>query len=401
MSPLPFQLVLSINARHYRTFNLQQKTSFTVHHLKKSLGQDFEVPIQDIHFTLVSGLFVRDHHCLYNYRASDGNHASLDVDLRESCSAPELVDRVISFQFRDNPHPTDLEGVSEDGIQKVDFRSRRTESSIPSTSQATAESSRRTLRLTREPTISLDARDEDPFSISSQSCLEDENEEETNESDSTSDIDDDMYSDDGEMPNDEPVQRRAWPTDTSLLTCDDLVALASVVSFHHPKRELPMRQWILKANFQRKLLLEIDQLQAGATVEPTVEDGEVATDLVQPSNSQNSPEAPDSPARLSSETVCRDAEESLAITRSSTKRPETMTIPKELPVIVVEHNRTSTTTGDIEDIEDIPRRRSSTSLRLQGLMSAIQRTRALVKSEQRQTAVVVIKNDPGYPALHL
>lgn len=177
--------------------------------------------------SVVSGLFVRDHHSLFNYRASDGNHASLDVNLRESCSAPELAGRVISFQFRDNPHPTDLEGVSEDGIQKVDLscRSRRTESPVPSTSQAIAESSKQTLRLTREPTMSLDARDEDPFSISSQSYLEDEHEDENNELDSTSDIDDDLYSDDGEIVDDESVQHRTWPTDTSQLTYDHLVAL--------------------------------------------------------------------------------------------------------------------------------------------------------------------------------
>ncbi|KAH9812822.1 hypothetical protein DFH28DRAFT_394672 [Melampsora americana] len=391
MSLLPFQLVLSINARHYRTFNLQRKTSFTVYHLKKSLGHDFEVPSQDIHFTLVSGLFVRDHHCLYNYRASDGNHASLDVDLSESCSAPELIGRVISFQFRDNPHPTDLEGLSEDGIQKVDLssRSRRTEPSIPSTSQATAESSKQILRLTREPTISLDERDEDPFNISSQSFLEDGNEDDNNEPDSTSDIDDDLYSDDGEMPDDESVQRRAWPTDVSQLTYDHLVALASVVSFHHPKREIPIRHWILKANFQRKLLQKINEIQVGATVEPAIENGEVAADSVQSSNSQDSPTGGDPPLSLPSQTACPDVEE-------CTKKLETMAMSKELPVRVVEHNLTSTTTEDIEDIEDIQKRKSSSAaLRLQSLMSAIQRTRALVNSERRQNVVVVLQNDSG------
>ncbi|EGG04719.1 uncharacterized protein MELLADRAFT_72308 [Melampsora larici-populina 98AG31] len=79
-----------------------------------------------------------------------------------------------------------------------------------------------------------------------------------------------------------------------------------------------------------------------------------------------------------------------------------MAVSKDLPVRVVEHHITSTTTEDIEDTEDTPKRRSSsTSLRLQGLISAIQRTRALVNSERRQNAVVVLQNDPENTALHL
>lgn len=165
---------------------------------------------------------------------------------------------------------------------------------------------------------------------------------------------------------------------------------------------MSLRHRLLKADFQRKLLQEINQIQTAETAEPQIDSDEVAADPVQLTDSQDSPTEIDLPFAFSSESACLDAEGTTATPCTSTKILETMAVSKELPVRVVEHLLTSTPTEDIEDTEATPKRRSSsTSLRLQGLISAIQRTRALVNSERRQNTVVVLQNEPGYTALHL
>ncbi|KAG0142693.1 hypothetical protein CROQUDRAFT_222051 [Cronartium quercuum f. sp. fusiforme G11] len=420
MFTLPIQLVLFINARHYRTFNLQQHSSFTISHLKKSLGEDFEAPAHQIHFTLVSGLFILDNDCLFDLRASDGNHASLDITLPECYSSSALAGKVISFKFRENPQPNDLEGVTSDGLQKVKLEQQigQPEYHGAPASPTSPESPNLTLRLTREQKIALRAQYEDPFSISSRSCIEEEFEQEDYADDgSDGDIDDDLYSDDGgeetlgsdcDAQNVAPARTTAEPTeksatcpaDSSQLRYEQLVALASITSFQHPKREIPIRSWLLKSNFQRKLHKEIQHLRLANTAPANM--SEIHAPAALPAETPvvvEHIEHPTNQPTLSSEKVQEEvglSADSLAKPRPSLRQLVIPELSSALSVGVINHENSPKSALPLISVTvENGKKRPSTGLRLTNLLLALQRTRAYTKPERRQNKVIVIQRRSG------
>ncbi|POW07729.1 hypothetical protein PSHT_09833 [Puccinia striiformis] len=116
---LPVQLQISLNARLFKIFNIRDNRTFTIAHLRKTLGASFHISHEKIRFNLVSGRYTRDSDALFDLRASDGNSASLDVELPPAYIHSSLSNGVISLRFLSNACPVALQDVFCDGIVEV------------------------------------------------------------------------------------------------------------------------------------------------------------------------------------------------------------------------------------------------------------------------------------------
>ncbi|KNZ64623.1 uncharacterized protein VP01_100g17 [Puccinia sorghi] len=99
---LPVQLQISLNARLFKIFNLKDHRAFTIAHLRNTLGTSFHIFPAKIRLNLVSGRYTRDTDALFDLRASDGNSASLDVQLPPAYVLSSLSNGVISVRFLSN-----------------------------------------------------------------------------------------------------------------------------------------------------------------------------------------------------------------------------------------------------------------------------------------------------------
>ncbi|CAH7666546.1 expressed protein [Phakopsora pachyrhizi] len=195
------QILISLNARLFKVFNLRDNKVFTISLLKNILGSSFHVPEHLIQFTLVSGRYTKDSDALVDLRASDGNFASLDVGVLPPHYCSSLSEAIVSFEFRANPTPTYLDGVSVAGIQEIPlmYQTLRPVSDRLNNELNNLNISNK--KLTKDQRIALRARYEDPFSISSKSCFEEDSDDDSlyEDEDSESELgdsDDDLYSDD-------------------------------------------------------------------------------------------------------------------------------------------------------------------------------------------------------------
>ncbi|POW08996.1 hypothetical protein PSTT_07139 [Puccinia striiformis] len=241
---LPVQLQISLNARLFKIFNIRDNRTFTIAHLRKTLGASFHISHEKIRFNLVSGRYTRDSDALFDLRASDGNSASLDVELPPAYIHSSLSNGVISLRFLSNACPVALQDVFCDGIVEVQDPSSSPRMS-PSTSTAPLPFSSE--ELSREQRIAIRAQLEDPFSIASRSCFEDDSDDDEDYNGSNDgsddDVDDDLYSDDGEAvfesassesdcsstpssllssPVTSPTSSSFWPSDPNKLNAGHL-----------------------------------------------------------------------------------------------------------------------------------------------------------------------------------
>ena len=134
-------------------------------------------------------------------------------------------------------------------------------------------------------------RSEDPFSIASKSCFEDDSDDDDDynddDDDSDSDVDDDLYSDDGEAvfesassdsdcssttssllssPVTSPTSSSFWPSDPSKLSAGHLRHLLSITTPRDSRREIHLRVSLLRYKFQQRIL---ERLQDGPKLSPS------------------------------------------------------------------------------------------------------------------------------------
>jgi len=283
---LPVQLQISLNARLFKIYNLKDHRAFTIAHLRNILGTSFHIFPGKIRLNLVSGRYTRDTDALFDLRASDGNSASLDVQLPPAYVHSSLSNGVISVRFLSNAGlMMATPEMTFDGIAEVELTAPTSPPvMLPSSSTAPAPFSLE--ELTREQRIALRAQLEDPFSIASKSCFEDDSDDDDDynqdSNDSDSDVDDDLYSDDGEpifesaasdsdcsstpssffsSPVTSPTSSSFWPSDPDKLTAGHLRHLLSITAPRDSRRELPMRTSLLRYTFQQRIL---SYLQDGA-----------------------------------------------------------------------------------------------------------------------------------------
>ncbi|PLW45504.1 hypothetical protein PCASD_05944 [Puccinia coronata f. sp. avenae] len=279
---LPVQLQISLNARLFKIFNLKDHRTFTVAHLRKTLGTSFHILPEKIRFNLVSARFTRDTDALFDLRASDGNSASLDVELPPTFVHSSLSNGVISMRFVSNICPVaSQDAASIEPIVEVPISARTTTPGmLPSSSTAPAPFSLE--ELSREQRIALRAQLEDPFSIASKSCFEDDSDDDEDynddSNDSDSDVDDDLYSDDGEpvfesafsdsdcsstpssllsSPVTSPTSSSFWPSDPSKLSAGHLRHLLSITAPRDSRRESALRVSFLRYTFQQRILARL------------------------------------------------------------------------------------------------------------------------------------------------
>lgn len=244
-------------------------------HLRNALGTSFHISPEHIRFALVSGRFTRDKDSLFDLRASDGNFASLDVELPAAYGCSSLSNGVISVRYHSNLGESALSDVSPEGIEEVSMPTSL--SSLASCSNSPAPFSYED--LSREQRIALRAQLEDPFSIASKSCFEDDSDDDeaydTDHNDSDSDIDEDLYSDDGEAgfesgfgdsdcssppssltssPTTSPTCSSFWPSDSTKLHSGHLRHLLSIVPPRDSRREVSLRCSLLRYGFQCRIL---------------------------------------------------------------------------------------------------------------------------------------------------
>ncbi|OAV96888.1 hypothetical protein PTTG_07492 [Puccinia triticina 1-1 BBBD Race 1] len=286
---LPVQLHISLNARLFKIFNLTEHRAFTISHLRKTLGTSFHISPEKIRFNLVSGRYTRDTDALFDLRASDGNSASLDVELPPAYVHSSLSNGVISMRFLSNVGPVVSEDTLCENIVEVQLLAPTTPSTLPSSSTAPAPFSLE--ELSREQRIALRAQLEDPFSIASKSCFEDDSDDDDDynddDDDSDSDVDDDLYSDDGEAvfesassdsdcssttssllssPVTSPTSSSFWPSDPSKLSAGHLRHLLSITTPRDSRREIHLRVSLLRYKFQQRIL---ERLQDGPKLSPS------------------------------------------------------------------------------------------------------------------------------------
>lgn len=126
----------------------------------------------------------------------------MDVQLPPAYVLSSLSNGVISVRFLSNVGSMmATPKMTFDGIAEVELTPPTSFAvMLPSSSTAPAPFSLE--ELTREQRIALRAQLEDPFSIASKSCFEDDSDDDDeynqDSNDSDSDVDDDLYSDDGE-----------------------------------------------------------------------------------------------------------------------------------------------------------------------------------------------------------
>lgn len=280
---LPVQLHISLNARLFKIFNLREQRTFTISHLRKTLGTSFHISPEQISFNLVSGRFTRGQDPLFDLRASDGNWASLDVELPAAYAQSSLSNCVISFSYRSNACPSSP-ALSQE-IQEVPISAPTPLGFLASSSTTPAPFTPHD--LSRQQRIALRAKREDPFSIASRSCFEDDSDDDEDyenlNDDTGSDVDDDLYSDDGEAVSDSgfagsdcssapssplassltsPTTSSFWPSEPSKLTAGHLRHLLSISQPRDPRRETPLRNSLLRYAFQRRILERLDQASA-------------------------------------------------------------------------------------------------------------------------------------------
>ncbi|KAI9629677.1 hypothetical protein KEM48_012741 [Puccinia striiformis f. sp. tritici PST-130] len=267
---LPVQLQISLNARLFKIFNIRDNRTFTIAHLRKTLGASFHISHEKIRFNLVSGRYTRDSDALFDLRASDGNSASLDVELPPAYIHSSLSNGVISLRFLSNACPVALQDVFCDGIVEVQDPSKE---------------------LSREQRIAIRAQLEDPFSIASRSCFEDDSDDDEDYNGSNDgsddDVDDDLYSDDGEAvfesassesdcsstpssllssPVTSPTSSSFWPSDPNKLNAGHLRHLLSIATPRDSRREVILRVTLLRYSFQQTIL---QRLQDGPALIPS------------------------------------------------------------------------------------------------------------------------------------
>ncbi|KAA1098022.1 hypothetical protein PGT21_026716 [Puccinia graminis f. sp. tritici] len=256
---LPVQLHISLNARLFKIFNLREHRAFTISHLRKALGTAFHISPDKIRFNLVSGRYTRDTDPLFDLRASDGNSASLDVELPPAYVHSSLSNGVISVRFLSNVCPAASQDVLCEGVVEVQLSTPIPSGTLPSSSTAPAPFS--VEELSREQRIALRAQLEDPFSIASKSCFEDDSDDDEDyedvNDDLDSDVDDDLYSDDGEAvfesassdsdcsstpssvlssPVTSPISSSFWPSDPNKLSAGHLRHLPEPRVLGYPYR---------------------------------------------------------------------------------------------------------------------------------------------------------------------
>ncbi|KAH9472436.1 hypothetical protein MJO28_001709 [Puccinia striiformis f. sp. tritici] len=285
---LPVQLQISLNARLFKIFNIRDNRTFTIAHLRKTLGASFHISHEKIRFNLVSGRYTRDSDALFDLRASDGNSASLDVELPPAYIHSSLSNGVISLRFLSNACPVALQDVFCDGIVEVQDPS-SSPRMPPSTSTAPLPFSSE--ELSREQRIAIRAQLEDPFSIASRSCFEDDSDDDEDYNGSNDgsddDVDDDLYSDDGEAvfesassesdcsstpssllssPVTSPTSSSFWPSDPNKLNAGHLRHLLSIATPRDSRREVILRVTLLRYSFQQTIL---QRLQDGPALIPS------------------------------------------------------------------------------------------------------------------------------------
>ncbi|KAA1101602.1 hypothetical protein PGT21_025612 [Puccinia graminis f. sp. tritici] len=286
---LPVQLHISLNARLFKIFNLREHRAFTISHLRKALGTAFHISPDKIRFNLVSGRYTRDTDPLFDLRASDGNSASLDVELPPAYVHSSLSNGVISVRFLSNVCPAASQDVLCEGVVEVQLSTPIPSGTLPSSSTAPAPFS--VEELSREQRIALRAQLEDPFSIASKSCFEDDSDDDEDyedvNDDLDSDVDDDLYSDDGEAvfesassdsdcsstpssvlssPVTSPISSSFWPSDPNKLSAGHLRHLLSITTPRDSRKEVTLRVSFLRYRFQRMIL---ERLQDGPTPSPS------------------------------------------------------------------------------------------------------------------------------------
>ncbi|MBW0533880.1 hypothetical protein O181_073595 [Austropuccinia psidii MF-1] len=317
VQPYSVRLHIFLNAQPFRKIQLDQHRAFTVSHLKQILIGTFHVTNHPIFFTLVSGRFAHDQDPLFELRASDGNFASLDVHLDHQYRSCPLFNGIISFQFFSSTHSV--------GSQSTTFQITRTRSVtfpnlIKPNSSFNQSPNTFAQELTRQERIAIRAQLEDPFSITSKSCFEDDSEDEENLSDHQSDVDDDLYSDDGQetdtpssppssdcssvptSPMSSPILNSSsdpfWSCDSNKLTKRHLQQLLSLINSNDDRRETPLRISHLKLKFQKRVFEHLKSAYSSTSL-PTPSSSSKSHSFLNNSNRSSKPRQLTSPSHQS------------------------------------------------------------------------------------------------------